>query len=139
MSERGSFCTQFFYCDKCAALAERVIGKKTQDCIISGFIGGIYVGEEAHAGEEWAREMAPEVCKSHEIVFVVIPDDLQATECFVVRRDLAEARRMFDTDGNDLLHEEPPKVFPNFVSLPAEMPERKAFVDLLYTGRNKKP
>jgi hypothetical protein len=57
MSERGSFCTEYIYCDDCFEACKQVLLNKTKwlyseqignHPIIAGKIGGMYSGEEFH-------------------------------------------------------------------------------------------
>ncbi len=71
MSERGSFCTEYIYCQHCFAVAREVLtGDDKYLCgsilpswqpgetlpIIAGKIGGMYAGEELHT---FAWDLAP--------------------------------------------------------------------------------
>jgi len=93
MSERGSFVTQYFYCERCFAVAKDVLLAKEKylcSCvipswgggvdelpIIAGKIGGLYSNEEVISFEE---ELGPQiaekmVCPDHAINIVVMPDN----------------------------------------------------------------
>ena len=93
MSERGSFVTQFMYCDKCLEKMKEVLiqdhkylkgiqieGWKTEDGrrmksmpIIAGKIGGLYSSEELceFQFKLFNKENAP----CHEVICAVIPDN----------------------------------------------------------------
>lgn len=90
MSERGSFVTQYIYCEKCLAVARKhLIDKEKYLCsveipswidntsphlpIIAGKIGGLYQGEEIHTiAHEIGPKINNEIC--HSLTIVVIAD-----------------------------------------------------------------
>ena len=95
MSERGSFVTQYIYCEKCFEAAKTVLlGNDKYLCslvipsyegsgkflpIIAGKIGGLYAGEEIHTFlEELIPRLEPLLCKDHAVKIVVIPDNGEA-------------------------------------------------------------
>lgn len=88
MSERGSFVTQYMYCDTCFIRMKEVLCKsekylygrvvetsnrKTEMPIIAGKIGGIYGGQELcdFQYKTFNKKNAP----CHSVVVAVIPDD----------------------------------------------------------------
>lgn len=89
MSERGSFVTNYFYCEKCFDSASEVLLRSEKHLcstvipsweaggrslpIIAGKLGGLYFGEEIHLAEELARQLAPLLC--HDAALAVIPDN----------------------------------------------------------------
>ena len=89
MSERGSFVTEYCYCDKCFEVAKKyLLGDEKYLCsrivpswqdgkflpIIAGKVGGLYAGEERHWIERTLLEMSDELC--HEFSVAVLPDDI---------------------------------------------------------------
>ncbi len=79
MSERGSFVTEYIYCDRCLEVAKRVLLEDHKYLkgveipmwgggtgflpIIAGKVGGMYSGEEIVTFEhEIAPELAKEIC-----------------------------------------------------------------------------
>lgn len=86
MSERGSFVTQYCYCDKCfSVLKKRLLNKTKQLCstqipswcdqeipIIAGKIGGLFMGEEVVYMKEIASLLEKELC--HDVYICVIPE-----------------------------------------------------------------
>jgi hypothetical protein len=107
MSERGSFVTNYIYCDKCYEATRDILthdGQGKYLCavpipmygdgprtaagfgddahprelpIIAGKIGGLYAGEEIHTMEELLAELGPRLCPGHEVVVAVIPDSAE--------------------------------------------------------------
>lgn len=89
MSERGSFCTEYIYCEKCLEAVKKVLlrngkwlcsvqipsweGKKDPLPIIAGKIGGTYAGEELHDMEDLVEQLEPGLC--HTVRISVMPDD----------------------------------------------------------------
>lgn len=93
MSERGSFVTEYIYCDKCFAACKAVLlGREKYLCstvvpawsehetelpIIAGKIGGLYGGEELHTFEFWLiPELGKVIC--HPVRLAVIAEQGQA-------------------------------------------------------------
>ena len=102
MSERGSFTTQYIYCDRCYEAVREVLvsddkylrgvpipmwgeGQRTgvgfgddnhprELPIVAGKIGGLYAGEEKYAMLELLAEIKPNLCPGHSIIVGVIPD-----------------------------------------------------------------
>jgi hypothetical protein len=88
MSERGSFCTQYVYCDKCFEAAKSVLlGQEKYLCslvipsweggdkhlpIIAGKLGGLHAGEEIESMEKLAAELARRIC--HPLKIAVLAD-----------------------------------------------------------------
>jgi hypothetical protein len=90
MSERGSFCTEYIYCQLCFQAAKRALVKDSKFLkgievpmwtggdegnlpIVAGKIGGSYPDEELLIVEsDIFPEMAQELC--HNIRVVVLPD-----------------------------------------------------------------
>lgn len=86
MSERGSFVTNYFYCDQCFEAASRVLlqdgkgvcstvipsGGGQAHPIIAGKIGDSYLGGEINRAEILAEEIRPHIC--HDMAIAVIPD-----------------------------------------------------------------
>ncbi len=89
MSERGSFVTQYIYCNKCLEAAKAVLldrrkylcstelpgWNETGDTlpIIAGKIGGLYSGEELDTFEfELNEELSPRIC--HPLRIAVLAD-----------------------------------------------------------------
>lgn len=90
MSERGSFVTEYIYCDKCLEACKRVLlanekylrgiiipgweGLKEDLPIIAGKIGGLYGGEELHTFEWY---LIPELQKTicHPLRIAVLAED----------------------------------------------------------------
>lgn len=76
MSERGSFVTEFIYCEKCFAAAKTVlIDQQKYLCsqvilapggkehpIIAGKVGGLYGCEELHDFEGYSVELGALIC-----------------------------------------------------------------------------
>lgn len=93
MSERGSFVTQYMYCDKCWARLEKVLckghkyldGKSLNDnTIIAGRLGSCGPGSDIvmFKYELFNKENAP----CHPIKIALIPDSMDA-EIVVVKPD----------------------------------------------------
>ena len=93
MSERGSFVTQYIYCDKCfAAVKSVLLGRDKYLCstaipawseheselpIVAGKIGGLYRGEELHTFEfEFVPNLEKLVC--HPVRIAVLAEEWQA-------------------------------------------------------------
>lgn len=90
MSNRGSFVTEYIYCEECLKAAKKVLlgnvkelcsrqlpswekGKKLP--IISGKIGGLYENEEVHTfKDEFIPKMQKLMCKGHSIKIGIFPD-----------------------------------------------------------------
>ena len=98
MSQRGSFVTEYIYCEKCADAVEAVLcaerhkylcaqrlagysdpqisiegGEGWKLPIIAGKVGGLYDGEESHVFEfELIPQLAEVVC--HPVTFAVLPE-----------------------------------------------------------------
>lgn len=73
MSQRGSFISEFIYCDKCIdVLHDALHGYKLVRGIVGGFIGGLYLGEEAYMMENILGRMADRLC--HEARVIVMPE-----------------------------------------------------------------
>jgi hypothetical protein len=89
MSERGSFVTEYIYCEKCFKNAKKVLlskekylcsvaipswqGRRKHLPIIAGKVGGLYENEEVHT---FLGDLIPrlEVVLCHNLRIVVIPD-----------------------------------------------------------------
>ena len=97
MSERGSFITEFFYCDKCLSAVKSVLlssekflmsveiphwnGGDKPLPIIAGKVGGLYFGEELDTFRyELIPKIKSEIC--HEIRIAVIAE--QGEEIFKI-------------------------------------------------------
>lgn len=121
MSERGSFVTEYIYCDKCYEAAREVFvsddkylrgvpipmwgeGNRTGEGfgddkhprelpIIAGKIGGLYAGEEIHEMGELLRELKPKLCDGHTVSVAVLSD--------------SGRRAIMDTDHEDPIVETP--------------------------------
>lgn len=103
MSERGSFVTEYIYCEKCADAVESLLCSDPHEglCaqrltgwpmpggavegpeqtwklpIIAGKVGGLYDGEEAQVFEfELIPKIAAVIC--HPVTVVVLPDSCHA-------------------------------------------------------------
>lgn len=88
MSERGSFCTEYIYCEKCLDAAKRVLLRKEKHLcstaihdwngdgelpIIAGKIGGMHSGEELLKFElDLVPELEELIC--HELRIAVLAD-----------------------------------------------------------------
>lgn len=101
MSERGSFVTQFIYCDKCLEAAKEVLlGSHKSLCsqqikgwsgneddympIIAGKIGGTYSGEEINDFEEsYIPMLEAKIC--HELRISVLTDVADYDLNFIVK------------------------------------------------------
>jgi hypothetical protein len=95
MSERGSFCTEYIYCDRCFAAVKAILLQKEKHLcsvvipswvspgegfpdeelpIIAGKIGGLYSREEVTTFmEEYGDNIERAIC--HPVRIAVIPDD----------------------------------------------------------------
>ena len=84
MSERGSFCTEYIYCDKCFEACKQVLLDNTKWLnslqihelpIIAGKIGGMYSGEELIDMEnEYIPAIQELMCDKHKIRICVHSD-----------------------------------------------------------------
>lgn len=84
MSERGSFCTEYIYCDDCFNACKKVLLNNTKWLnslqihelpIIAGKIGGMYSGEEFHDMEnEYIPKIQKLMCDEHKIRICVHSD-----------------------------------------------------------------
>jgi len=89
MSERGSFVTEYIYCEDCRVAAQSVLlGQTKYLCsafvhswegdegktlpIIAGKIGGLYPGEELHDMVGYIEELQPELC--HDLRICVLAE-----------------------------------------------------------------
>ena len=92
MSQRGSFVTEYIYCDKCANAVEAVLTTNRHKylCaqrlrsyegddmlpIIAGKVGGLYNGEEEHVFEfELVPEIEAAIC--HPVGIAVMAEDCE--------------------------------------------------------------
>ena len=91
MSERGSFCTEYIYCDKCLAAVQSVLmadpPSKSMSCcrvpswvatkelpIIAGKIGGTAPGDEiAFFKHEYGPAIARRIC--HRVIVAVLAEN----------------------------------------------------------------
>ena len=97
MSERGSFVTEFIYCDECLAAAKKVLvqdhgGMRSKIIsfpdrdipIIAGEVKGLYSGEELHAFEfELIEKLQASLC--HDLRITVLAG--QGQEIFLIKKD----------------------------------------------------
>lgn len=84
MSERGSFCTEYIYCDKCFEACKQVLLNNTKWLnslqihelpIIAGKIGGMYSGEEiVDIENEYIPTIQKLMCDKHTIRISVHSD-----------------------------------------------------------------
>ena len=84
MSERGSFCTEYIYCDKCFEACKQVLSGNTKWLnslqihelpIIAGKIGGTYSGEEiVDMANEYIPKIQELMCDKHKIRICVHSD-----------------------------------------------------------------
>ena len=84
MSERGSFCTEYIYCDKCMDACRKVLlgdvkylnSQEIKDLpIIAGKIGGLYAGEELDTMEmEYIPDIQELMCDDHTLRICVHSD-----------------------------------------------------------------
>ena len=87
MSERGSFCTEYIYCDKCLYAVERVVSQQgdltairipTMEGgshllpIIAGKVASTYAGGELQLMEALIEDLEKELC--HPVDIAVLPD-----------------------------------------------------------------
>jgi len=88
MSERGSFVTEYIYCDKCLEAAKSVLlGRQSGLCssvipsrvegealpIIAGKLGGSYQGEELHIMEQLIEDLQSMLC--HDMRICVLAEN----------------------------------------------------------------
>lgn len=102
MSERGSFVTQYIYCDECLNAAKSIlIGNEKYLCssqiqswtdegkmlpIIAGKVGGLYEGEELHDFEcDYIPRLEKVIC--HPLRVAVLAD--RGEQIFIVKPSLA--------------------------------------------------
>ena len=89
MSERGSFVTEYCYCDKCfEGLKNVLLSTEKYLCsavppswcsqeipVIGGKVGGLYDGEEIHQFDLVMREsIEKSLCEGHTIAIAVMAD-----------------------------------------------------------------
>ena len=78
MSERGSFVTQFCYCDQCVKALEAVLTLRCEDVtvirgnIVAGYVKGSAPGDEIGYFEDYAAELAGVIC--HPVRIAVIAE-----------------------------------------------------------------
>ena len=89
MSQRGSFCTEYIYCEKCYRSTLEILERemeyvKTHEPahIISGKVSGLYANEEVHIFQNDILPMIRGVV-CHNVRLVVIPEDEDAMFCSV--------------------------------------------------------
>jgi hypothetical protein len=95
MSERGTFMTDFIYCQQCLESAKQVLGKVLADpCLtvitkgklsaLYGTVSGLYAGEEIDVIED---EVIPELEKvlCHPLRFVVLAESMKEPKAFHLR------------------------------------------------------
>ena len=104
MSERGSFVTEYIYCDKCLDAAWRILkgdskyfksflvpgfGYMPSDFpIIAGKIGGFYPGEELHTFEfEIIPKLEAVLC--HPLRIAVIGEAPNAHKIFEINKEVS--------------------------------------------------
>jgi hypothetical protein len=88
MSERGSFTTEYIYCDRCFNIVKKVLLKRDKFLcstiipswckqrlpIVAGKIGGLYAGEELNDMElEYIPELEKRLC--HEVRIAVLAEN----------------------------------------------------------------
>lgn len=89
MSERGSWVTQYVYCDDCATALVEVLAKhydpkyltvtRLSNSIVAGKIGGLWAGEELNTFDiELRGEIEKAIC--HPLRIVVVPEGLAAED-----------------------------------------------------------
>jgi len=100
MSERGSFVTEYMYCDECFKAAKAVLlGFEKHLCsvpipswegggkelpIIAGKIGGLYENEELYTFEsEFKPKLEKVLCKDHGIRIAILPDSGESKVMYV--------------------------------------------------------
>ena len=83
MSQRGSFTSEFIYCDACATILRTCLSEIDSVAmhdggghIVSGFIGGGSPGDEGHKVERAMSEVATLFC--HKVRVVVLPEESRA-------------------------------------------------------------
>lgn len=93
MSERGSFVTEWMYCDRCAQCAKEVLGQSEKHLtgiaipwphdnnlempIVAGRIGGLYQGEEIDAMRELIKaHLEPILCHAVRIAVLSEHDEV---------------------------------------------------------------
>lgn len=81
MSERGSFTTEYIYCDECYNACLEVLSDfddieiLSKDChIISGFITGMYEGAEFNTMDSAICNIQGKMCDGHTLRIVVLSD-----------------------------------------------------------------
>lgn len=89
MSERGSFVTEFIYCESCYQAMEHMLTSRQDKyltCkrvdkfpILAGKIGGLYFGEELDSMRNLIFEYLPSGTLCCSIRLVVIPDNEKVT------------------------------------------------------------
>ena len=78
MSERGSFVTQFCYCDICVRALESVLASRCKNVtvirgsIVAGYVSGSAPGDEIGYFEDYAEEIAAVIC--HPVRVAVIAE-----------------------------------------------------------------
>ncbi len=79
MSERGSYTTEYIYCEDCYNHVREVIKSELDYVadhapfrIVSGFVGGLYSGEEIDVMEHLVDEIKKKICC--DVRIVVIPE-----------------------------------------------------------------
>ena len=93
MSERGSFVTEWMYCDRCFQCVKKVLGQSEKHLtgiaiprphdnnlempIVAGRIGGLYQGEEIDAMKELIKDhLEPILCHAVRIAVLSEHDDV---------------------------------------------------------------
>lgn len=95
MSERGSFITEYIYCDKCFEACKEVLNGNDKYLntrqiaelpIIAGKIGGLYACEEIYdMRDDYIPEIQEKMCAGHKIRIAVMAE--QGTSVFEFDKD----------------------------------------------------
>ena len=97
MSERGSFATEYIYCENCFEVVKSILNDSPNvECrqigeypILAGKVSGMYVGEEVVLFEDIANLLSEAVC--HSVRLCVFPDSIRTVRPITVRPKLPAA------------------------------------------------
>lgn len=82
MSERGSFCTEYIYCDACYDAAKLILARVAVSVVpdgerfIAGMLRGGYAGEEIAIIKRAGDDLAKVLC--HDLRIAVLAEDGEA-------------------------------------------------------------